>query len=376
MSVKSTESYAPGIPEIGFDNQVYLDAQLGAFQERIQEMSDAPLVVEFGGKPFGDHHASRVFPGYHPDTKAMIIRGLQEQHHSKIAMVVNARDILYPPEGRTLNGRIRGDSGLRYEDETIRMIKESEDAHGFEVEGVVLAVTPRAAAERSNGHIESFADKLLAATGKELQVCYEIAGYPDIDCIEGGNLNQVFAANDTIAEPGRNLVLLSPGGGSGKFGVALSEIYKKLAAGEPVGFAKFETFPIFNLSTDHPLNLAFAAATADLGNELVDMGNGQTNYDKDCENFDLLAALAARLPDASGYIKRMESQFDFSVNVIETGITDHDLVKFAAWKEVVRRLERYRTECLAGDEKLTTVERTANIAGRCAMHLAWPRLSV
>lgn len=357
-----------GTDELGFDNQAYLDAQLTAFQDRMSDMVDAPLVVEFGGKPFGDHHASRVFPGYDPDAKAAIIRGLQERHNSKVVMVVNARDILYPPDGRTPNGRIRGDSGLRYHEETIRMIEEAEETHGFEVEGVVLSVTPRVTADPNNGRIEAFSTQLARATGKELQYCYEVPGYPETYCIENGKLEQVFRGNDTVSDPGRNLILISPGGGSGKFGVALSEIYKKLSAGEPVGFAKFETFPIFNLPPDHPLNLAFIAATADLDNRLVDLGSGKTNYNKDCENFALLAELATRLPDAAGYIKSMESQLDFSVNVIEAGITDEDVVKRAALREIGRRLARYRREYLKGDEKLSTIQVAARMAGECAIH--------
>lgn len=145
--------------------------------------------------------------------------------------------------------------------------------------------------------------------------------------------------------------------------------YKKLVASKPVGFAKFETFPIFNLAVDHPLNLAFAAATADLGNRLIDMGNSRTNYDKDCENFKLLTVLAGLFPDTAGHLKRMESQFDFSVNVIEEGIINHGLVKIAAWREVVRRVERYNKECAAGDERLSTLQQASHVAGKCAVHL-------
>ena len=370
MTAERSVSHAPGIDQTGFDNQQYLDAQLSAFRDKMDAMSGAPLVVEFGGKPFGDHHASRVLPGYDPDVKAEIIRRLQEEENSKIVMVVNARDVLHPPVGRTQNGRIRGDSGLRYEDETIRMIKESEDQHGFEVEGVVLSVTPLELPYQGERHLGNFATKLMAATGKELQYTYEVPDYPKVHSIDGEKLHEVFAANDTVSDPDRNLILVSPGGGSGKFGVALSEIYQRLAKGDPVGFAKFETFPIFGMSSDHPLNLAFIAATADLGNYLVDMGDGRTNYDKDCENFELLAHLAERMDDASGHVSSMSSQFDFSVNVIESGITDERLVKTASWNEIMRRLERYKNEYRAGDEKISTIERASFIAGACAVHLA------
>ncbi len=351
-----------------FNNELYLEAQLAAFQGRMKSMPDANLIVEFGGKPFGDHHAARVFPGYNPDNKAAIVRGLQQECNSKIAMVVNARDILYPPEGRTLHGRIRGDSGLRYDDETVRIVNEAKQVHGIDVESVVVAVTPRQMEQANVTAIENFAATLYRSTGITLSFCYEVPGYPDTNCLDGEKFDTIFGGDDTIADPNRSLVLLSPGGGSGKFGVALSEIYKKLAASEPVGFAKFETFPIFSLSPDHPINLAFIAATADLGNRLVDLGSGRTNYDKDCENFALLAEMVGYLPDAAGYIKAMESQFDFSVNVIEVGITDEELVKRAALKEIGRRLIRYRQECLAGDEKLSTLELAANMAGQCAMH--------
>ena len=371
MSAESPVSHAPGISQIGFDNDQYLHAQLEAFQDRMDSMSGAPLIVEFGGKPFGDHHASRVLPGYDPHVKAEIIRNLQEQKNSKIAMVVNARDVLYPPMGRTQNGRIRGDSGLRYEDETIRMIRESGDLHGFDVDKVVLAVTPLELPEQGKRHLGSFAAKLARQTGKELLYHYEVPDYPKIHSIDGEKLHEVFVHNDTVSDPDRNLLLLSPGGGSGKFGVALSEVYKGLAEGRPVGFAKFETFPIFKMSPGHPLNLAFIAATADLGNYLVEMKDGQTNYDKDCENFELLASMAERMDDPAGHISAMTSQFDFSVNVIEKGITDERLVEEAARNEIWRRLERYKNEYQNGDEKLSTIERASYIAGVCATYFAY-----
>jgi uncharacterized protein (UPF0371 family) len=369
MTITEAQPCTPDQIEIGFDNDTYLEAQLTAFNNRILEMPGAQLLVEFGGKPFGDHHAARVLPGYDPDNKAKIINNLQQDHNYKIAMVINARDILFPPDGRTLNGRIRGDSGLRYEDDVIRLMVEAEEDHGFAVEDLVLAVTPHEATSGSSSHIGRFVDKVVTATGREPKRCYQVPGYPDTTCLAGNKLDQAFAQNDVISEPGRNLLLMSPGGGSGKFGVILSEMYKKLASGEPVAFAKFETFPIFNLSPTHPLNLAFIAATADLDNHLVGIGNNKTNYDKDCENFALLFELAHRLPDASGYIRRMESQLDFSVNVIEEGITNNAVAEIAGWREVVRRLERYRREYAAGDEKLSTVQTAARVAGTCALHM-------
>lgn len=356
-------------PGIGFDNESYLENQIRAFHNRIDSMPDADLIVEFGGKPFGDHHAARVLPGYHIDNKANIIRHLQQECNSKIAMVVNARDIFHPPEGRTFSGRVRGDSGLRYDFETIRLIQEANEVHDIKIDGAVIAVMPRSISGMNLARIEQFSKELYKQIGVNPCVCYEIPGYPDVSCIANEKITEGFIDNDTIADPGRNLILLSPGGGSGKFGVVISEIYKKLTVGVPVAFAKFETFPVFELASDHPLNLAFIAATADLANHLVSLEQG-TNYDKDSENFQLLVELVQRLSDSKGYISAMKSQFDFSINVIETGITDEQIVFKAAYREIQNRLLRYQKEYILGIEKLSTVEETAKIAGQCAVYLS------
>jgi uncharacterized protein (UPF0371 family) len=354
---------------IGFDNDLYLETQLSVFHERLDSMPDADIVIEFGGKPFGDHHAARVLPGYNIDNKATIIRRLQDECNSKIAMVVNARDIFNPPDGRTLQGRVRGDSGLRYELETMRLIKEAREIHGINVDDVVIAVMPRSMSRFNKNVINYFSEEVYSQLHTEPKVCYEIPGYPDIDCLSDAIIFDAFNDNDTIVEPDRNLVLLSPGGGSGKFGVAMSEIYKKLSLGHPVGFAKFETFPVFRLAPDHPINLAFIAATADLGNRLVNLEQG-TNYDKDDENFRLLSQLIHQMPDSAGYISSMGSQFDFSVNTIESGITDEQIVLKASHREIISRLLRYTQEYVTGNEKLSTVRSTAKIAGQCAVYLS------
>lgn len=367
--MKPEEAKPQTVRGLGFDNDFYLKNQINAFQNRIESMPDAALIIEFGGKPFGDHHAARVLPGYHIDNKAIIIRHLQQECNSKIAMVVNARDIFHPPEGRTLRGRVRGDSGLRYDFETIRLIKEANDLHDIKIDSVVIAVMPRSISDFNSVRIVQFSEELYSQIGMEASVCYEIPEYPDVSCLESEKIKEVFIDNDTITDPGRNLTLISPGGGSGKFGVAISEIYNKLTLGEPVAFVKFETFPIFKLAFDHPLNLAFIAATVDLGNKLVSLEQG-TNYDKDSENFKLLNELVRRLPDRKGYMSDMKSQFDFSINVIETGITDEGIVFRAAFHEIEDRLIRYRKEYISGDEKLSTVTETAKIAGQCAVYLS------
>jgi uncharacterized protein (UPF0371 family) len=357
-----------GLEEVkAFDNDLYLDAQLSAFQERLEGVPGSNVIIEFGGKPFGDQHAARVLPGYNPDNKAEIIRGLQHEFNSYTVMVVNARDLLVPPDGRTLHGRIRGDSGLRYYDETTRMIGEARDAHDIRIERVVVANTPKDMDEYNVNLLDRFADNVVEQTGKLPQYCYEIPGYPDVACLEGDKLENAFADNDHIGRVGRSLLLMSPGGGSGKFGIALSEIHRNLDSEVPVGFAKFETFPVFGLDIDHPLNLAFVAATADLGNYLVALKDGKTNYDKDCENFALLAEIVARKPSSAGYLASMVSQTDFSVNVIESGILDDSLVRDASAKEIWARLKRYREECLSGNEKISTVHDAAFVAGQCAV---------
>lgn len=326
--------------------------------ERIQEKLssyDGPSYIEFGGKPFGDMHAARVLPGYQQNCKAQILHNLGIV--AKIVMVINARDILPEPVGRYPNGRIRGDSGLRYQDETIRLIQEALEL-GIPINAAVLSITPHILNGEHHERVEAFRLS-LQNQGIALYQHFEIENYPHPSILN--TKNQVFNKNDILAEPGRHLVLFSPGGGSGKFGVILSEMYHAFKRGEVPNFVKFETFPVFALPENHPLNLAFEAATADLCNEVMTLEGGFTTYDKDVENFCLLKSLYASAVNDSHPIRKMVRPTDMGVNIIDQTIHDMDEVIEACGTEIAKRCERYRYEYAVGESTFGTLMRATAI---------------
>ena len=336
-----------------FDTQLYLKHQIRAFNKRIELYTAGPTVIEFGGKPFGDYHAQRVLPGYDADCKAQILRELSD--HCKIVMVVNARDIIPRPTGRHNNGRLRGDSQLRYDSETLRLVRQSQ-TFGFSISDVVLSVVPRCLSNNHADLLHKYRER-LSNEGVTAHTHFEIPVYPDCSIIDDGE--SAFGMNDIVADGHCNLVVLSPGGGSGKFGVLLSEMYHMLKKGVTPTFIKFETFPILRVKPSHPLNYAFEAATADLGNRVVSVTDISTSYDKDIENFELLQKLFAHLP--AHPVTMMKNSSDMSVNEIIEGITDIDKVVAACAREIERRIQRYIREFQTGDERQETVQRAQEI---------------
>jgi len=337
-----------------FDNQKYLDFQILAFKEKLA-YNHGPIFIEFGGKPFDDQHASRVLPGYDPDNKAHILKSINPA--VRIVMVVNAKDILHPPLGRTNKGRIRGDSGLRYDLETIRLINRSREL-GLQINDVVLSVTPFVLDDSSKTKISGFR-RLLDEISVTLAINYEYSSYQTSDFFKDNP--SPFSENDSIAKPNESILIFSPGGGSGKFGVILSEMYKSLARGENPFFIKFETFPVFHLSSNHALNLSFEAATADLGNKVISIGENYSNYDKDIANFKLLQQLFSLFPNIDNPIKEMTTPIDMGINQIEKGILDNYSVISACRQEIIRRINRYQKEIDSGDEKQPTLNKAVQV---------------
>ncbi len=341
-----------------FDTSQYVTAQVERVRQKIAQYGSGPVYLEFGGKPFGDHHAARVLPGYHPDCKSVILSELGLL--MKVVMVVNARDILPEPTGRYPRGRIRGDSRLRYGDETIRLIEESRGL-GIPITDLVLSVTPRVARVEDTHSIEAFRET-LTQHGVKLHQHFEVPGYPHPSILE--KADQCFGRNDVVAEPGKHLVVFSPGGGSGKFGVMLSEIWHALQRNEVPNFLKFETFPVFGLPATHALNLAFEAATADLHNTCCTT-QGTTTYDKDVENFALLQGIFRQIGSEGAHpVLAMSRPTDMGVNIIEKAVYDMQHVIEACGAEIVRRYSRYVIEYLAGDERLDTVVRAKEVLNR------------
>lgn len=215
--------------EHAFSTEKYVWTQVAYIKEKINGYNKGPTYIEFGGKPFGDFHAARVLPGYNEHCKAFILQELGLI--ATVVMVINARDIFPEPTGRYPNGRLRGDSGLRYRDETLRLIDEAH-TFGIAISSVVISICPRKLKEREIETVEVFRNALLGR-GVKLFCHFEISEYPHLSVLEQPKL---FLDNDVVAEPGGNLIVLSPGGGSGKFGVILSELYYAIQHGESLEF--------------------------------------------------------------------------------------------------------------------------------------------
>lgn len=345
-----------------FDTGLYRDKQVAAFHAAMPH--GRPVMIEFGGKPFGDYHASRVLPGYDPDVKAGIVGDVYHElcrrslGGASITMAVHAKDILMQPDGRRPQARIRGDYGIPYDEEVLRMTDEARGTHHIPIGNVAITSMPVKPTEESIDTIGKFTDKLNREFDV-VRILPEISGYP---YIEQNSVVKELTQAEPITRPTESEIILSPGGGSGKFSVVITELAHKLEAGENPHYIKFETFPVFHLPVDHPLNRAFIAATVDLANDLVQLSNGQTNYDKDIGNFHLLQTLLARYPNLGTDMHNFKSPTDMGVNVIETGIIDPDGVERACREEIARRMERYTTEVKNGLESRDVLGRMKGIA--------------
>lgn len=311
--------------KIGFDNEAYLKNQSEKIQERIAKFG-GKLYLEFGGKLFDDHHASRVLPGFAPDSKIRMLEKLKDK--AEVIIAINAGDIE--------KNKVRGDLGITYDQDVLRLI-DAFRGYGLYVSSIVLTrfqEQPSAIAYQ----------KKLEGLGLKVYRHYPIAGYP-------GNIPLVVSdegyGKNEFVETSRELVVVTaPGPGSGKMAVCLSQIYHENKHGVKAGYAKFETFPIWNIPLKHPVNLAYEAATADLDDvNMIDPFHleayGQTtiNYNRDVEIFPVLNALFQRILGESPY----KSPTDMGVNMAGNCIVDDDAVCAAARMEIVRRY--YNTLC-------------------------------
>ena len=303
----------------GFDNEKYLKIQSEHIKKRIAQFGDK-LYLEFGGKLFDDNHASRVLPGFKPDSKLDMLKQLKDE--AEIIIVISAKDIE--------KNKVRGDLGITYDEDVLRLRNEFEKV-GFYVSGVVMT--------HYNG--QSSADayrQRLERLGIKVYYHYTIEGYPNnvalIDSDEG------FGKND-YAETSRPLVVVTaPGPGSGKMAVCLSQLYHENKRGIKAGYAKFETFPVWNLPLKHPVNIAYEAATADLNDvNMIDpfhfeaYGEVAASYNRDIEIFPVLNALFEGIYGESPY----KSPTDMGVNMLGFCMSDEDVCCNAAREEIIRR---------------------------------------
>ena len=326
---------------IGFDNDKYLSMQSEHIRERIAQFG-GKLYLEFGGKLFDDFHASRVLPGFQPDSKVRMLQQLKDD--VEIVIAVNANDIE--------KNKVRGDLGITYDDDCLRLM-DSFRSLGLYVSSIV--VTQYA----GQGAADAFL-KRLEALGVRSYRHYPIAGYPsDVAHIVS---DEGFGKNDYIETSHSLVVVTAPGPGSGKMATCLSQLYHEHRRGITAGYAKFETFPIWNLPLKHPVNLAYEAATADLNDvNMIDpyhfdaYGVTTVNYNRDVEIFPVLRAIFERIQNKSPY----QSPTDMGVNMAGNCIIDDEVCRQASRMEILRRyyntlVARVRGE--ADDEQVRKLE--------------------
>jgi len=310
---------------IGFDNDKYLQLQSEHIKERISRFG-GKLYLEFGGKLFDDYHASRVLPGFLPDSKINMLMNLKDQ--AEIVVAINAADIQ--------KSKVRGDFGIPYDQEVLRLIDAFHES-GLYVGSVVIT--------QYNAQPDALAfEKRLCDLGIKVYRHYLIPGYPyDVSRIVSDN---GCGKNDYVKTVRPLIIVTAPGPGSGKMAVCLSQLYHDNKHGIKAGYAKFETFPIWNLPLKHPVNLAYEAATADLKDvNMIDpfhleaYGDATVNYNRDVEIFPVLRAIFHEIYGECPY----NSPTDMGVNMAGYCITDNSAVERAAESEIIRRY--YKALC-------------------------------
>ena len=327
--------------KIGFDNNKYLEMQSHHIMERIAQFGDK-LYLEFGGKLFDDFHASRVLPGFEPDSKIRMLCQLREK--AEIVVVICASDIE--------KNKVRGDLGITYDVDVLRLI-DAFRAKGLYVGSVVVT-------QYAGQSAADIFKKRLEDLGLRVYLHYPIQGYPN-------NISLIVSddgcgKNDYVETSRPLVVVTAPGPGSGKMAVCLSQLYHEHKRGRQAGYAKFETFPIWNLPLKHPVNLAYEAATADLNDvNMIDpfhlsaYGETTVNYNRDVEVFPVLSAIFEKILGRCPY----QSPTDMGVNMAGNCIVHDDAVCAAARQEIVRRYyeglcERRQGRC--GDDTVYKLE--------------------
>ena len=305
--------------KIGFDNDKYLKMQSEHIRERINKFG-GKLYLEFGGKLFDDFHASRVLPGFAPDSKVKMLLQLREQ--AEIVIVINAADIE--------KNKIRGDLGITYDLDVLRLIDAFRSIDLYVGSVVMTRYAKQPAADKFCKRLETL--------GIKVYYHYTIEGYPsDVDKIVS---DEGFGINDYIETSRPLVVITAPGPGSGKMATCLSQLYHEHKRGINAGYAKFETFPIWNLPLKHPVNLAYEAATADLNDiNMIDpwhleaYGETTVNYNRDVEIYPVLAAIFNQIYGECPY----KSPTDMGVNMAGNCIIDDAVCCEASRQEIIRR---------------------------------------
>ena len=328
------------IETIAFDNEKYLEEQTAAILDRVEKF-DSKLYLEFGGKLFYDYHAARVLPGYDPNVKVRLLRELRDK--AGIILCIYAGDIE--------RKKIRADFGITYDSDAMRLIDELRNWE-LDILGVIITRF-----ENQPSAIQ-FKNK-LERRGVKVYTHSYTKGYPtEVDTIVS---NEGYGANSYIETEKPLVIVTGPGPGSGKLATCLSQLYHDYKRGVKSGYAKFETFPIWNIPLKHPVNIAYEAATADIRDfNLIDPFHLESydlkavNYNRDVEAFPLLKRILEKITGGESFYK---SPTDMGVNRCGFAIIDDEVTQEAAKQEVIRRYFRYRCEYAMGFTDRETVQR-------------------
>lgn len=323
----------------GFDNDKYLAMQSAHIKERIAKFG-GKLYLEFGGKLFDDFHASRVLPGFAPDSKVRMLTQLKDD--AEIVIVISAGDIE--------KNKVRADIGITYDMDVLRLI----DAF----RGIGLYVGSVAITQYAGQAAADAFKKRLTALGVRVYTHYPIAGYPsNVPLIVS---DEGYGRNEYIETSRPLVVVTAPGPGSGKMATCLSQLYHEYKRGVSAGYAKFETFPIWNLPLKHPVNLAYEAATADLNDvnmidpfHLETYGVTTVNYNRDVEIFPVVNAIFEKIAGESPY----HSPTDMGVNMAGNCIIDDGACREASCQEIIRRYYQARCDVRMGRAEETCVHK-------------------
>ena len=322
--------------KIGFDSQKYIRLQSARIRERI-EYFGGKLYLEFGGKLFDDYHASRVLPGFAPDNKIRMLLELKDQ--AEIVIAINANDIE--------KSKVRGDLGITYDSDVIRLVDVFREFGLFVGSIAITQYTGQSAADVFQRRLE----------GMGLKV-YRLYRIPDYPANVAGIVSEEGYGKNEYIETSRSLVVVTaPGPGSGKMATCLSQLYHEHRRGIKAGYAKFETFPIWNLPLKHPVNLAYEAATADLNDvNMIDpfhleaYGETTVNYNRDIEIFPVLRAIFEKIYGECPY----KSPTDMGVNMAGKSIVDDAVCREASCQEIIRRY--YKSACAVKQGRATPQE--------------------
>jgi uncharacterized protein (UPF0371 family) len=329
--------------KIGFDNEKYLKEQTSAILDRVKKF-DNKLYLEFGGKLCYDYHAARVLPGYEPNVKIRLLQELKDK--LDIVLCIYAGDIE--------KGRVRGDFGITYDAATLKLI---DDLRKWGLNIVAVVIT-----RFSQQPTAIMFKNKLERRGVKVYLHYPIEGYPtNVDFVVS---DAGFGKNEYIETKNPIVVITGPGPGSGKLATCLSQLYQEHKRGINAGYAKFETFPIWNLPLKHPINIAYEAATADIQDfNLVDpfhlnkYNKAAINYNRDVESFPILKLILSKIFNKDANLPVYNSPTDMGVNRAGFGIVDDKAVQEAARQELIRRYFRYNTEYVLGIERKETVDK-------------------